>query len=348
MLGKLKSAIDRLPTRLTKAGWWYVGAATLTSAAAYHSASNVLFLALAFFLSALLLNGLISWWNYSQIEFGHLKTAQLRAQDSGFIQFQVRDTKKVMHSLGLTAVLEIQPRLSADPPTRIKAMIHYPDGFKTGQTMWVSIPWRPEHRGYHSVRLCQIESYFPFGLLLKTFFQELSTDIIVWPAKGEEGRNLNSAGKSLSNSNERVRQSVRATAADADELSGLRSYQRGDPMRSVNWKKSAQHRRPMVIENRSKEKAIPETVCFDFSSHHFASENELHRYCSNIAGWIEGERRQHRQVKLVLHHQPPVFVHNTSTFQHVMDILATIEPQEILARSDFSQTDQWITPRDFL
>ena len=94
MIKKLKAVMDRIPTRLTKAGWWYVGAATLTSAAAYHSASNVLFLALAFFMSALLLNGLISWWNFSQLDFHHLRTVRTHAGEKSSVQFDLTDKKK--------------------------------------------------------------------------------------------------------------------------------------------------------------------------------------------------------------------------------------------------------------
>ncbi len=321
---KLKAAIDRIPTRLTKAGWWYVGAATLTSAAAYHSASNVLFLALAFFMSALLLNGLISWWNFSQLKFHHLRTVRTHAGEKCSVQFDLTDTKKAMHSLGLTAVIEVFTAQEAKP-NRIKQIIRYRSSNNNRTT--VSIPWTPSYRGWHTVKLLQIESYFPFGLLLKIFRQTLSVETLVWPAKVDVHRFSAIRAATQSSSEDNRTKSQQPFSDQSPDIASLRNYQHGDPIRSFNWKKTAQQRRPMVIEQSPLEAQSPELVRFDFSETHFLCEKDLHLYCSLIASWIEDEWNHHRWLKVALHHQQPVLVHNDSTFVHIMDQLAQIQPQ---------------------
>ena len=235
-LSELKEHLDRMPTRLTKAGWWYVGATALTSAAAYHSASNVLFLALAFMMSALLLNGLISWWNFSQLETRHLKLGRLRAGESGIIHFDLLDHKQVMRSQGLSGVVLVQSKMEKKP-TRLKTFLHNPH-HPSGRTT-ASVEWTPTHRGWHKVQLRHIESYFPFGLLLKVFKQELATETLVWPAL-DTSINLNPKfDVSDSNpTNETQKESTRPFTDSNTEISGLRNYSRGDPIHSFHWKKN--------------------------------------------------------------------------------------------------------------
>lgn len=336
-----------MPTRLTKAGWWYLGAAALTSAAAYHSASNVLFLALAFFLSALLLNGLISWWNFSKLEFRHLRIQRIRAGEIGSIQFDLFDGKRAMHSLGITAVAEIRHSRQTTS-SRLKQLIRFHGGSDRKTT--VSVPWTPSERGWHHAHLKQIESYFPFGLLLKVFHQKLSVEILVWPARMDREHASCIRSATLQHASTASSRVVRhRLMGQSDEVAGLRNYQHGDPMRSFNWKKTAQQRRPMVIEQKTPLVQNPDLVRFDFSSHFFPSETQLHRYCSCIASWIEWEWNEQRWVKIGLHHQPPVLIRSEASYCRVMDLLAVIEPQrKPLIASEEASAGLILTPLELL
>ncbi len=317
--------MDRMPTRLSKAGWWYLGAVTLTSMAAYQSGSNVLFLALACLLSALLLNGLLSWWNFSHIAFRNLRVSRCRAGVPGSLQLDFRDLKRALPSLGLIAVIEVEGthlreviRLRHSLPVRSQS---------ANEWTLCSLPWQTPARGWHRIRLRQIESTFPFGLLLKVFPQSLSHETIVWPAPTREPLPclpLQSSGSS----NLRDESAVQSRwGSPSPEIAGLRNYRHGDPVRTIHWRKSAQLRRPTVLERPGSTAPQPTCVCFDFHSSHFLDESQLHTYCSRIAHWIELQLRYSPLLEVSLHDQPPLLLHGESALHRLLDALARIEPQ---------------------
>lgn len=343
---KLREKLDRIPTRLTKAGWWYVGATALTSAAAYHSASNVLFLALAFQMSALLLNGLISWWNFSKLETRLLRVRKVRAGQSGNLQFELVDHKKVMRSQGLRAVIEVKSPQgwSTERLKRFLQNRYHPSG-RNLQT----VQWTPTQRGWHTVKVTQIESYFPFGLLLKVFRQELSVEALVWPAHHQSGTSIDTPydASSHSRSDPAFQSASFNTLELNSDISGLKNYTRGDPVHSFHWKKTAQFRRPIVMELKNIVSQNPELVRFDFHESHFDKEQDIHAFCSAIATWVESKIRGGTWVRLALHDHAELLVHNETSFARMMDQLAVIQAQQTVLEFKPNPGGQsTIKPRD--
>lgn len=317
--------MDRMPTRLSKAGWWYLGAITLTSMAAYQSGSNVLFLALACLLSALLLNGLLSWWNFSRIAFRNLRVSRIRAGVPGTLQLDLRDRKRALPSLGLIAVIEVEGTHLSE----VIRLRHSLPVCSQSAKEWThcSLLWQTPARGWHRIRLRQIESTFPFGLLLKVFPQSLSHETLVWPALTHESLPclpLQSSGSS----NLRDASEVHSRwGSPSPEIAGLRNYRHGDPVRTIHWRKSAQLRRPTVLERPGSNAPQPTRVCFDFLSSHFQNESQLHTYCSRIARWVEQQLRYSPVLEVSLHDQPPLLLHSESALHRLLDALACIEAQ---------------------
>jgi uncharacterized protein (DUF58 family) len=322
---RLRSLLERIPTRLTKSGWWYVGMAALFSAAAYQSANNVLFLALAFLLSALLLNGLLSWWNYSRITLQNLHIPNGHAGQPSHITFTLQDAKTALPSMGLIAVVEIQSVHEARPQRRRHLLPVRSPG--APPAVPVSLEWTPTQRGSHRVKLLQLESYFPFGFILKVFPQELVTEVHIWPAVADTHAfslpTLPSTGDPL----QLLSTSAKGHQGSEPDIVGLRPYRRGDPKRQINWKKTAQTGRATVNEHPHAAARAGEWVCFDFSSRFFTSEAELHAYCSRIAAWVLAQRRQLLEVHIALHHHPAIAVHSDVSFCSLLDQLAVIAAQ---------------------
>ena len=141
-----------------------------------------------------------------------------------------------MHSLGLTAVIEVITAHEGKP-NRIKQIIRYRSS-RDNRTS-VSIPWTPTCRGWHTVKLLQIESYFPFGLLLKIFHQKLSIETLVWPAKTEV-QSFSAIRAATQSSNGDARKRTQQTFSDqSPDITSVRNYQHGDPIRAFNWKKNS-------------------------------------------------------------------------------------------------------------
>jgi uncharacterized protein (DUF58 family) len=212
----------------------------LTGLAAFNSANNVLFVALALQLSVVLLNGLISWWNFSRIAVKQILAFPCRAREEGQLLLMFEDRKRRFPSLGLTAVFEL-----TDPSGAVTILDFPIVTTREGrESKPLEYRWSPVMRGLHRVSFRHIESSFPFGFIVKTYPFPAISDVLAWPGKSRSvPSNQTGAGVAGMELLARRREGF-------DEIHGLRDYRRGDPLSSIHWKKSTRSG-TMVVKLRS-------------------------------------------------------------------------------------------------
>lgn len=329
----LSSTISNRPVRFTKAGWWFLLAVLLTGIAAYHSANNVLFLGLSFLLSGLLLNGLISWWNFSRLKFRDLRADQSRVGVQSAIVVDMLDSKTILPSYGLIAVVEV-----VSPSGEVRWMRRFVRRRGGERHIRVAVNWSPVKRGLHQIRLVRVESTFPFGLILKTYPLKLSTQALVWPMKVDV-----SGERDHSSACYRDPVVVKRTSGPTmDEIEGLRDYRKGDPMRHIHWRKTAQSRNPVVKVGRSEQGKQHYRLAFDFSKSHFMEDAEVDVYCGYVGSLAEWHLASGKGLDVQLHNADPFRIGSDASWMLLMDDLAVIEPSDepiavdLIMRSGFT------------
>lgn len=242
-----------------------------------------------FMLAATLLVLLIASINY-QLNLGYLLTFLLggSAVVSTYIS---HGTLR-----GLTLVLHPVPSHHADTPSRLRITLHnarraprHGIGLRVYQTadqahwVWCDVPGQGSvdvelvlpalPRGRHAVPVLTAETRFPLGIFrVWTLWQPAAT-VLVYPAPeahppplppGQPHSHGGSAARHVANS----------------EFDGVRPYRRGDPLKSIVWKKAA---KSDELVSRDSQQAQHFQLWLDLSETYGATlEQRLSRLCA----WI--------------------------------------------------------------
>jgi uncharacterized protein (DUF58 family) len=303
----------KIPTRITKSGWWFIGVTTLTSSAAYQSGSNVLFLALACFLSALLLNGLVSWWNYSRLVPLPIEPVRMQTGRSGVIGIGFEDRKTTLHSIGMEGSLLI---VLHNGETK-----HYRTPFlRSGSRQEASFHWTPSKRGIHRIIFRSIDSHFPFGFIRKQMPVGLSAGLIVWPASVPPPpyqEDLHQTDQANLNN--------RKSTEISHEIGSIRPFMTGDSKKIIYWKKSAQTGELVSKNYDPGQAANSTTYWFDFHESHFATEADVDLLCAKIGSFSQALLKKGVVHRIILHNNPPRKINSRTDWTHLMDDLSTVQ-----------------------
>jgi uncharacterized protein (DUF58 family) len=308
---------SRFPTRLSKSGWMLILLSLMVGAAAFNSANNVLFLAFSLLLSSLLLNGLLSWWNFSRIEAFRLWVPHARAGENSRIEFHLRDRKRLLPSLGMQAIFEITDPLGQSTTlTLVMSPVEYPLMESVFPLRWI-----PSKRGLHQVELLHLGSSFPFGFIYKTYPLHLKTECAAWPRRTrppiDRPKGPGFRHETLGGPQKKGR----------DDFHGIQPYSRGTSPALIHWKKSAQTGELLIKELHEATQPVLH-VQFDLHQTHFPNESAFDHHCEKIAAWAEDQLRKNRKLILRLHNHPPITVVPEQLPPRILlDTLARITPQ---------------------
>lgn len=203
--------------------------------AAYNTASNILFLALALLLASLLLSGLLSWMNFKGTRWRILLEPHFRAGEPTPVRIELSNDKRWLPTYGLWFDLLAEE-------SGVGAKI--PLGDRVDPAGSVTLQWllTPPRRGRERVRLRGLRSIYPFGFLNKSISDSYVADRLVWPAR------LPYVFKPPSHGRARREGRTAHLGGAGSDLRNLRDYQPGDPPRRVHWKASARLGKLLVRE----------------------------------------------------------------------------------------------------
>jgi len=222
-------------TRLTPAGWIFLGATVLVGVTAVNSGLALLFVMLGCMLGALHVSAVLSHRMIAAVRVRRDLPAHCRQNQPAHLGYVLRSARRGGGGLALR-VAELAPGRVALPPAwcgHLPARREYLS--RTELTC--------SRRGRIRLKTLRLSTTFPFGLLSasREFRQEGS--LLVWPARGTLiGWPLQKGEAETASPAPSVR------AGGQDEFYGLREYRLGDNARWIHWRRSAGRPEPVIRE----------------------------------------------------------------------------------------------------
>jgi len=213
--------------RPTREGWAFLSLTFLLGLAALNSGNNLLYLAVALFLSLIVLSGLLSEQGFRKVRVVVQLPRRCFAGTPAAIRVTVRNGKRRLPSYAL------QVRLTGEATG--PRFLRLGPGEAATATLQPCFP----RRGLHTLPPLRLATRYPFGLFAKSAPAASSTPILVYPALAPypeapaEGTG--------------ARQAARRRGASS-ELFDLRPYRPGEDMRLIHWPITAKAGRLMLRE----------------------------------------------------------------------------------------------------
>jgi len=232
-----------------------IGLALGIGTAAYNSASNILFIALALLLACLILSGVLAWLNLRGVEWRLDVQPPLIAGQETQVGLHLRNDKRFLPTYALWFDFAATPQRSGEPAKPestitakgidVWAALKKADEGTTEGTVYLrtrldpagqaKLDWSftPARRGLMRIELRGVGSLFPFGFLRKQTGTDLRREVPVWPSPVEYRRFGAASPRRPAGE---LRQSK---AGNEGEMMALRNYEHGDSHRLIHWKASA-------------------------------------------------------------------------------------------------------------
>jgi len=142
-----------------------------------------------------------------------------------------------------------------------------------------------QYRGLQAVDRIKLLTRFPLGLFTVWAYCLPKESVLVYPKAESPCPDFPSHGGAEGEKN---------TAAKGEELSGIRNYRHGDPIRDIAWKKSAQSQQTWVKEfNQTQGKHL----LFDYTQ---LSTGNIETKLSRLTAWVVAAERQQLEYQVLL------------------------------------------------
>lgn len=251
--------------------------------AAFNTGQNILYLALALFLSTLLVSGMLSWLNFKGCRWRLEAGRHFRAGATSPVYLIAENTKKRLPSYDLS--FHLSAELSGITRDLVLAAALEPG--ETTRLLWEFVP---ERRGREILRVGGLVSRYPFGFLKKSIRDSLEREVTVWPARIPYQFAAGRPGQRWLHGQHRRR-------GEGVELIQLREYRAGDSLKRIHWKASARMGRLQVRETLQEDHQAF-VLLVDPSSRVWANAEQFERMCA-FAGSLAEDLFQRDQLKAV-------------------------------------------------
>lgn len=221
----------------TKTGIMLILVSLAIGTAAFNTAQNVLYVALALLLSSLVLSGLLSWFNFKGCQWQLSAPRHLRVGELDRVSIVIRNTKRWLpsYNFGFSMTAKLAEK-------RELLVMH--DALGPGEKKALDWTFRPARRGSEQLTLEGLISRYPFGFLQKTIRDSTHVIVPVWPRRIEYSWNPQAIQKASRSQGKQLQNSAGV------ELLKIRDYAQGDALRLVHWKASARAGKLLVKETR--------------------------------------------------------------------------------------------------
>jgi len=209
----------------TKAGMLLILITIGVGTAAFNSGQNILYLALSMLLSTLLVNGLLSWWNFKGCRWRMECGRHFRAGESSPVYVLLENTKKRLPSYSLSFELMALRN-------KTEASLALDRRLDPGASCRLQWDFTPARRGSEVIVLKGLVSRYPFGFLKKLIRDSYERRIRVWPQRIDYTFSAKLSGR-------RAFTGSRRRPGEGVELVRIRDYRSGDPLKRIHWKATA-------------------------------------------------------------------------------------------------------------
>ena len=301
--------------RPTVSGLALIGLSFGIGLAAYNTSNNILFITLSLLLACLILSGVLSWLNFRGVAWSIEATPPFRAGQSAAVGLEVRNTKRLLPSYGLSFEL----RAASEP-----AGITLPQRGRldpAGGTLRLDWVFRPARRGLERVELVSVGSLFPFGFLKKHLPGNLTREVVVWPAPVEYLR-FAVPSEQRPQVGERL-----ARVGHGGDLLALRTYAPGDSHRLIHWKASARLRQ-LMIRQFAAESRSSYTLWLATPAEIWSRPDQFELLCSFAVTLAEDLFKAGRLAAVAINDEPAQAVRRIGDLEAFFDRVALLTPVE--------------------
>ena len=330
-------------TQPTISGVVLIGLSMGIGTAAYNSASNILFIALALLLACLILSGVLAWLNLRGLAWQLEVQPPLRAGQPAEVNLELSNGKTFLPTYALWFEFTAAPRDRQGPgrpestitakgidvwaalkkaeSELLRGTVHLRTRLDPGARTRLDWVFTPTKRGRVRVELRGVGSLFPFGFLRKLTGTDLSREVPVWPAPVEYRR--------LAGANPRRPQGElrNASVGHEGEMIALRSYESGDSHRLIHWKASARKRR-LLIRQFSSQNSDACSVWVRTDSGLWANPEQFETMVSLAATLAQDLFRAGRLQSTAIDAGQPVATKRLADLEFFLDRLSEVERAE--------------------
>jgi uncharacterized protein (DUF58 family) len=318
-----------------------IGLALGIGTAAYNSASNILFIALALLLACLILSGVLAWLNLRGVEWRLEVQPPLIAGQETQVGLHMRNEKHFLPTYALWFDFAATPMRSGEPSKPEStitgkgidvwaALRKFDEGTKQGTVHLRSrlepagearLEWNftPQKRGLLRIELRGVGSLFPFGFLRKQTGTDLRREVPVWPSPVEYRRFGSAAPR-------RPAGELRQAKVGAEgEMMALRNYEHGDSHRLIHWKASAR-KGNLLIRQFSAQNSDACSLWLRTDAETWARPEQFELLLSFAATLAQDLFRAGRLQSTAIDDGPQVPTKRVADLESFLDRLATSEP----------------------
>jgi len=202
----------------------------------------------------------------------HLRPPQpVFAGDPALLEVVVTSAGRRSHGVGLW----MDP--SGAPPTGASRRPVWVDVPAQGQTV-AHLSFQPQRRGWHDTPALRAETRYPFGLFRAWTVWRPAARVLAYPRPEHPAAPL-PPGQPVGDG------AVATRSTQGSEFEGVRSYQRGDALKQIVWKKAA---RTGELVSRDSRSASQQQLWLDPGS---AQLPETEARLSRLAAWVLAAER---------------------------------------------------------
>lgn len=295
----------------TKAGLLLILITIGVGTAAFNTGQNILYLALSMLLSTLLVNGLLSWWNFKGCRWRMECGRHFRAGETSPVYMILENTKKRLPSYSLA--LEMIALKSGTENTLV--LDRRLDPGESTRLQWEFTPGR---RGREVLALKGLVSRYPFGFLKKIIRDSCEREVLVWPERIEYQFSAGRAGR-------RAFMGLHRRRGEGVELVRIRDYRSGDPLKRIHWKASARIGSLQVRETEQ-EHHQAFSLFIDPARAIWVDKAQFERMCRFAASLAEDLFQQDQLREVHIAGGDSIHVGAAEDLYRLLDTLAEIEP----------------------
>lgn len=220
--------------RTTREGKVFVGVTLGVGFAAINTGNNLLYLVLGLLLSVIVLSGILSDLSLHGLEFNRTLPRRAFAGLPMLVEIEVKNNKRFVPSYSI----EVEDRIEG---RRIDKRCYF---LKVSARARQTAAYRriPPVRGIERYVGLRVATRFPFGLIEKWREIDLVQEHLVYPSPE---RTTRPATSSTITGDAQPQQ-----GHGHQEIDGVRELHEGEPVRDIDWKKSASAQKLIVRERR--------------------------------------------------------------------------------------------------
>ncbi len=224
------AAAEANAVRPTFAGIWFLLVLAGVTFGAVNTGNNLVYVVLAALLAVLVVNNLLAEWNLRSLEVERRLPPELFARGETVGALVLRNRRR----WGAAWRVEVEER---DVSGARAVFPCVPPGAERAS----DAAWALPRRGLARLDRVRVASRFPFGIILRYRDLSMPVEVLVFPALRDDGT-VDAAAPGGDGGG-----AVRERAGGGD-LTGLRAYREGDPVRRIHWPTTARTGAPVVVQ----------------------------------------------------------------------------------------------------